>query len=237
MRQLNIIAILLMIGIGTQVTAQNKINVNGIAQVNEIPKEIIVSIDLSIKDSLYQVCFDNSLQALEQLKSHFKSNGINPKNIYTKNLVVNENYEWQKNKKVKVGYSSTINLELKEIYTQKYSKALLNSLNQENLDLNYRISFGFTEEQKTKLRKDALQLAIKDATEKAEIIAQASGLKLSGIANITYGTSPSVNPRTDIVYEKQLMNSSSNRNSAGVNLNPKEQMIQKTVYIEWNFTE
>lgn len=240
MKRLNIIAILLIVGIGTQLMAQNsnKISVNGIAQLKEVPDEIIVSIDIAIKDSLYQTCFNKSLEALENLKGHFKSNGINPKDIYTKDLLVREDYEWRKNQKVKIGYSSTINLELKAEYTPEYSQAILQSLNQGNLNLNYRIGFGFSDSLRTNLRKKALELAIKDATEKAETIAKTSGLKLKGIANISYGTTPSVHPRTDIVYEKQLASTSSHNNSsAGLNLNPKEQTIQKMVYIEWNFSE
>jgi len=239
MKRTTLISLIIVL-VGIQVNAQQakRIKVEGIARIKEVPQQIIVSIDLTIKDSLYQVCFNNSMKAMKQLKKHFKRNGINPDNIKSKNLVVNENYEWQQQKRVKTGYISTINLEVKDIYTEEFSEKLLNSLNQKELDLNYRISFGFTDEQKTKLRQEALELAIKDASEKARILAKASGLTLDGIANITYGSHAQGYEAVDIRYESEAADAPLMKSvhQSGINLNPKEQKIQKSVRVEWLFT-
>lgn len=222
-----------------QTNAQNKrlIQVEGIARIKEIPKEIIVSIDLSLKDSLYQTCFNKSVESLERLKSHFKSNGIKPKNIKVNNLVVNENFEFHKSKRIRQGYKSSISLEVKDIYNDEYSNALLKSLNQENLNISYQISFGFTDEQKTKLRRQALELAIKDATEKAEVIANASGLKLKSIEKIIYGSNSSYYGSFDIVMDEECYDTPPRKGNGqyGVSFNPKEQRIQKNILIEWSY--
>ncbi|MCU4176230.1 SIMPL domain-containing protein [Carboxylicivirga sp. N1Y90] len=221
-----------------QSIAQNKqlIHVEGIARIQEVPKEIIVSINLSIKDSLYQVCFNKSVESLEKLKTHFKSNGIKSRNIRVNNLIVNENYEFVKSKRLRKGYKSSILLEIKDRYNDAYSNVLLNSLNQEDLNISYRINFRFTEEQKTKLRKQALELAIKDATEKAELIASSSGLQLKQIKKITYGSNSTYFDSFDIIMDEECCDTPPRKgNGSGITFNPKEQSIQKSILMEWSF--
>ncbi|MCU4155106.1 SIMPL domain-containing protein [Carboxylicivirga sp. A043] len=213
------------------------IKVEGIARISEVPEEIIVSVDLTIKDSLYQDCFNKSMASLNALKKVFKNNGIDPKLIKSKAIAVNENYEWQQNKRHKTGYISHISIEVKGAFTQKFSESLLKSLDQKNLNINYQIAFGFSEEQKTKLRKKVIELAVADATEKAETIAQAAKLKLIGISTINYGSSPFYGPM-DIVSEGVFDAppiKGVDKHFAGVDLNPKEQQIQKSISIEWAF--
>lgn len=239
MKRLSLISLVIIL-FGIELSAQKTqvIKVEGIARIYEVPEEIVVSIDISVKDSTYQVCFNNSMEALETLKSHFKKNGIKTQSIKSKNLTVNENYDWVKGKRIRKGFVSTINLEVKDKYTEQYSVKLLNSLNQEGLDINYRINFTFSEEQKTMLRKKALELAIKDATEKVNTIASAANLKLSGIQNINYGTNQTFYPTPVTMMEDDAeMPPRKASNYSGINLNPKEQLIQKSIYIEWGFTE
>jgi uncharacterized protein YggE len=229
---------LLFIGLTVAAQSKNVIKVEGTARIKEVPEEIIVSVDLTIKDSLYQECFNKSMASLNALKKIFKSNGIDPKLIKSKNISVNEDWQYNQGKRTKVGYVSNIALELRSTFTQKFSNALLNSLDQKSLNINYRIGFGFSEEQKTKLRKKAIELAVADAKEKAETIAMASELTLSGISSISYGTQ-AVYPRSmDMVMENDFeaapMKAGGQRFS-GVELNPKEQLIQKSIYIEWAF--
>ncbi|MCG8582247.1 MAG: SIMPL domain-containing protein [Bacteroidales bacterium] len=231
---------LFLLFIAFAVTAQSKnvIKVEGTARIKEVPEEIVVSVDLTIKDSLYQECFNKSMASLNALKKVFKSNGIDPKLIKSKNISVNEDWQYHQGKRSKVGYVSNISLELRSPFTQKFSNALLNSLDQESLNINYRIGFSFSEEQKIKLRKKAIELAVADAKAKAETIAMASGLKLSGISSISYGTQ-AVYPRPmDLVMENDFeatTASATRQKFSGVELNPKEQQIQKSIYIEWAF--
>lgn len=231
---------LLLVLLSFTVAAQNNktIKVEGIARISEVPEEIIVSVDLTVKDSIYQECFNKSMASLNALKKVFKRNGIDPKLIKSKNISVNEDWQYLQGKRSKVGYVSNIALELKSPFTQKFSNALLKSLDQKNLNINYRIGFGFSEEQKTKLRKKAIELAVADAKAKAETIANASGLKLSGISTISYG-SQAVYPRPmDVVMENDFEAApmkAGRQTFSGVELNPKEQHIQKSIYINWSF--
>lgn len=227
----------------TQLTvAQNttKLRVEGIARITEVPEDIIVSINLKVQDSLYQECFNKSMKSLKELKAVFKDNGIDPKLIKSKNIAVNESFEYIRNKRVKTGYVSNIALEIKAPFTQKFSNSLLTSLDRESMDINYSIAFGFSDEQKTKLREKAIELAVDDARQKAETIARAAGLKLAGIQTINYGSEGTSFRQLDMVFNEELGATSmkARANSfGGVDLNPKEHQIQKSITIEWNFSE
>jgi uncharacterized protein YggE len=216
------------------------LRVEGIARMTEVPEEVIVSINLNVKDSLYQTCFNKSMQSLKELKAYFKKNGIDPKLIKSKNVAVNEAFEYRHNKRMKIGYVADIALEIKAPFTQKFSNALLTSLDHESMDINYNIGFGFSDEQKTKLRQKAIELAVTDARQKAETIAKAAGLKLAGIQSINYGSQSASFRQLDMVYKQEFnsVTGAARANNFGVvDLNPKEQQIQKSISIEWSFTE
>ncbi len=238
MKRTTYISLILLV-IASNLFAQNnqRIKVEGIAHMKSVPEEIIVSMDLTIKDSLYQDCFNKSMKALSALKKNFKRNGIDPSLIVSKNIAVNESYEWRNNKRIKTGYTSSIALEIKNTFTQKYSEALLTSLDENNQELNYRISFAFSENQKTELRAKAIELAVIDAKQKAESIAKAAGIELKGISFINYESTTGYDKPVFLArtMEEAYMPVSKSSNFAGVNLNPKEQQIQKSIVIEWAF--
>nr|WP_275122837.1 SIMPL domain-containing protein [Ancylomarina sp. DW003] len=166
---------------------------------------------------------------------------MNKEKIFAKELTVSESSKWDGNKRVKDGYYSTIGLEIKDVFTPNYSKALLSSLSTSKLNINYRVEFKLSEHQKERLRKIALEKAILDATEKAKIIATTSKLELTGIANIEYkstqGNFGNLNMiEDDLEYEDEVMPIAKQSNIFGnVDLNPKDREIAKVILIEWTY--
>lgn len=218
----------------------NRIRVEGQARITEVPDEIIVSIDLTVNDSLYHVCFGKAIETLKTLISTFEKNGIDSDLIKSKGISVNEAYEWKQNQRIKTGYVANIALEVKSTFSQKFSESLLKSLNREELNINYRLAFGFSETQKDELREKAIELAVADAKQKAEVIARAAGLRLTGIADINFGTETSLYRPVDLMMEKEYDALPVTRmadNFSGVDLNPKEQVIQKSIQIEWQYEQ
>ncbi len=233
---------LLILFIANTLVAQNtnRIRVEGLARVTEVPEEIMVNIDLTVKDSLYHECFKNAVETLKTLKNTFEQNGIDSDLIKSKGIAVNEATEWKQNQRIKTGYVANISLEVKSTFTQKFSEALLQSLNREDLNIKYRLAFVFSEVQKEKLKEKAIELAVADAKQKAEIIASAAGLKLTGIANIDYRTEAASYRQTDFMMVKEYDTAATTRSAndfAGVDLNPKEQVIQKSIHIEWAYAQ
>ncbi|WP_439182079.1 SIMPL domain-containing protein [Carboxylicivirga taeanensis] len=241
MKRATYISLFLLLVTNTLFAQTNqRLKVEGQAIIYEVPEEIIVSLDLTVKDSLYHECFSKAVETMETLKNTFKKNGIDTELIKAKGISVNEAYEWKNNQRSKTGYVANIALEVKGIFNQKFSDALLKSLNRKDLNINYRFAFGFSEEQKEELREEAIALAVKDAQQKAQAIAKAAGIQLASIANINYGAdTPFYRPMNLVMEEESSTPAIKARadNFSGVDLNPKEQLIQKSISIEWLFTE
>jgi hypothetical protein len=181
------------------------------------------------------------METYNQFKAVFEEDGIPADKIKSRQIVVNENVEWRANEKVILGYYANIQFEIKDEFTRQLSLSLLNSLNTEDLNLNYTVNFDFTEEQKTRIREKALELAVADAKEKAEVIAKATGIELTGISKINYGTSGMNFPISEFVDDDLARNQLSmitRRFDMGeVDLNPKEKTIRKVIIVKWNFRE
>ncbi|WP_430812530.1 MULTISPECIES: SIMPL domain-containing protein [unclassified Carboxylicivirga] len=238
MRRIVTLSLVLLLGANfLMAQTNNKLRVEGTAKIKAVPEDIIVSVDLTVKDSLYQVCFNRAMESLQHLKTIFKKNGIDPEFVKSKHIRVNENFEWHKNERVKTGYIAHLALEVKNTFTQKFSASLLKSLDRDDLNVNYRIAFAFSDEQKDRLQQKVIALAVADAQQKAETIAQAANVKIMKVAAIHYGN-PGNTPQP-LFYkadqESDRMVSSGARNFAGVELNPKEQELRETIVMEWLF--
>jgi len=229
-----------LILIGTlNLSGQEKIlSVQGVARIKEKPELIVITGNLIVKDSLYNECFEKALEKINVLKDIFSSNGIHKDKIKSKEIIVSESFKWEGNTRIKVGYSTNIEIEIEEIFTQDLSKKLLKSLSTKGLDLNYKIQFAFSKKQKDELRKSAIKEAVRDAKEKAEILSSAAGLNLKGIIKIDYKTSnvDFAVIEDDLIMEEMIPITRQQDYSFGqVDLNPKESTIIKSVFIDWEY--
>ena len=96
--------------------------------------------------------------------------------------------------------------------------ALLDAL-RASTDFNFSLSYFIKDS--TKYEYDALILAINDATDKAKIMASASGVKLGSIKNIDYGSSGNMPP----LMRTMSMDSHS--------MNAQDLKVSETVVVSW----
>lgn len=237
-KNLLLVATLLLAALPTWAQKSRTICVEGTATLYEVPAMVVTSIDVEVRGDAYNKCFKESLETLEKLKKTFEKNGVQPESIKSDGISVQERYEWENNKRILKGYSSNIRLEIKEAFSEKFSEALFKSLSERGLNMNYNIRFEFSEEQKTEIRKRALELAVDDAYQKARIIAVAAGVELTGIDNIGYSAD-------NIHYSNSVLTVdcavAETAKSAGgfrfsdVDLNPKEQSITRKINVVYSF--
>jgi hypothetical protein len=218
-----------------------RISVEGIARIKEKPELIVVTANLIVKDKEYKTCFEKSLSSLNELKNVFQKNGIEPQKIKSEGLYISEEYKWTGNEREKIGFYSNIEFTIEEIFSNEFSQNLLSSLSTDGLDLNYKIKFEFSETQKEKIRKLALEKAIEDANIKAQIIAKASKLQLTGISKIEYNYYQKNFGLLDMEGDQLEMADEimpitrQDFNFGTVDLNPKEKSISKVILMEWNY--
>ena len=220
----------------------NTLVVEGVAILKEIPKNIFVFITVKSESKDYSECQDMLLKRMEIVKSSILKQSISKDLLKTTEISINETKEYIDGKQEKIGFSGTITLTIETLFSPEFANKLLTAL---KIDLvEYSVKFTLSEDQKTKLRHDAIIMAVEDAKEKAILLANSSNIKLNRINSITYLDERYVFYQdSDIVREEILprqevfMMAEASGNSTSIDFNPKEIGIYKSVQIEWKIDE
>jgi uncharacterized protein len=150
-------------------------------------------------------------------------------------------------KKKKEGYKfiGNVSLTIESTYSVYFANKLIATLKNDSLFCYYSIGFKFSEKQKSILRQKAILMAIEDAKEKAQSIAESANVKLIRINSIIYKDDDNVSriPKDrdiikDDIWITQEMKSigqshSLNSKYQTFDFNPKEVEIEKSIQIEW----
>ena len=118
------------------------IEVKGEFITRQKPENIIVSLEITETDSAYKKCFDKAFATMNALKTAFLKNGIAEKSVKTKDLSINEDYDWDNNKRIKKGYIAIINMEIENTYNEEFTRKLLKSLSEYTFKVNYKVGFA-----------------------------------------------------------------------------------------------
>jgi len=134
-------------------------------------------------------------QKVTQLIEEIKKFGIDEKDIKTQNLSIYQQEEGyyedgvQRTRKGQWRVNNTIEIKLRQVERASDLTSLLTSSGANNV---YGPNFSF--EDTSKAEKDLFEAAMKDAKDKAEILAKASGRTVGKIVNIVEGSNYSNSP-------------------------------------------
>ena len=223
-------------------TKDNTLVVEGVAILKEIPRNIFAVITVNSKSADYSECQDMLLKRMEIVKSSILKQGISKDLVKMTEISINENKEYIDGKLERTGFSGTITLTIETVFSPEFANKLLAAL---KIDLvEYNIKFKLSEDQKTKLRHDAIVRAVEDAKEKAILLANSSNIKLIKINSISYSDERyAFMLDRDIVREEILpaqevfLTVEGAGNSKSIDFNPREIGIYKSVKIEWSIDE
>lgn len=205
------------------------IEVVGKAIIKDIPEEVYFRIPLKIVDTTYLGCSDRLSSILNEFQKDLKSKGILKESMNTSNYNIAENIVFEEGKRVNRGYKGNVNV----VLNAKYSPALISKVLQslENYKLNYSINFMMSASQKERLTDVVMLNAVKDAKQKASILAEGAGVELGEITRISYGIE---NYRADpMVYESTLMRQEDTQLKNDLNLSPPLTSLVKSVLVVW----
>ena len=166
----------------------NVMRVEGFGEMSGKPDMMRLSYDLVQDADSYAESHIQLTAQYEELVLAFKSVMLNTALIKTSSVDVSiinqyEDKPKQFRSSQKIVFEDKINLEK--------MNALLDAL-RASTDFNFSLTYFIRDS--TKYEYDALILAINDATDKAKIMASASGVKLGQIKNIEYGESRNNQP-------------------------------------------
>ena len=222
---------LLIVGFSLNAQATDRIlEVTGKATVKELPHEIVFRIPLKILDATYLGCSSRLAETLNDLKKDLSENGIQEAWIKTNNYRISENMVYKDGQRKQDGYMGMVNIAVDGNYSTELVNSVLKSIN--FLELNYSINFSMSEEQKQRLTKIAMVNAVDDAKQKALILSEATGVKLIGIAKISYGID-AYRPEP-FMKERVLMSQDDGSSANELSLSPPLTSLFKSVLIVWN---
>ncbi len=222
---------LLIVGFSLKAQAtDHTLEVAGKATVKELPQEIVFRIPLKILDASYLGCSNRLAETLNDLKKDLSRNGIKETWIKTNNYRISENMVYKDGQRKQDGYMGMVNIAVDGNYSPELVNSVLKSIS--SLELNYSINFSMSEEQKQRLTKIAMVNAVDDAKQKALVLSEATGVKLVGIAKISYGIDAY---RPEPFMTERILNSKEDGSFANdLSLSPPLTSLFKSVLIVWN---
>jgi uncharacterized protein YggE len=232
MKKVSLLVYCLLI-VGFSMRAQetgHTLEVAGKASVKELPQEIVFRIPLKILDATYLGCSNRLAETLNDLKKDLSKNGIQEAWIKTNNYRISENMVYKDGQRKQDGYMGMVNIAVDGNYSPELMNSVLKSIN--SLELNYSINFSMSEDQKQRLTKIAMVNAVDDAKQKALVLSEAAGVKLIGIAKISYGID-TYRPEP-FMTERVLSSQDDGASANDLSLSPPLTSLFKSVLIVWN---
>ena len=217
----------------------NKLRVKGTYITKEIPEQIDFSVFIRYSNPGFKACSDSLLIIARDLTEVLVDNGIERDLIKVSNIAVHENYIFSGGSRIREGFTGSATIEIQSIFSQVFSDRIFTALGSVNYDLSYNVRFSLSEEQKGEIETKAIRKAIEDAMNKAEIIAERSNMKLARINRIIYDD----NAASGIIYSAdnlarhEMLSDRDAPAFSGLDLNPKEISISRSIMMEWWITE
>lgn len=168
------------------------ITVKGIGKVNAKPDLIVLSIHLEARHMEYDSTMNAATIALEQIQNAITTVGFKKEDLKTIDLEINPNFESQRDNngnynKIFLGYICTHRLKLEFDFEMKRLSRLFSILSKCSTKPEFSVMFSVKD--KEAVSKALLINAVENAKAKAEILAEASGVKLGKIITIDYNWS------------------------------------------------
>lgn len=173
--------------IGVSEEQRHSIVVSGEGEVVGVPDIAIIQLGYTIeKKTVAEAQKDNTAKMNEILKKLKSDLNIDEKDIKTSSYNINPRYDWSDGRQILKGYQVSQNLIVKIRDIDKVS-AVLDAAG--NFGLNQIGSLSFEIDNPEELEAEARIMAIKSAKEKAEVLAETTGVKLGRIISFSESSS------------------------------------------------
>ena len=206
------------------------VSVSGTSTVNAEPDLISVVFNIETTGATSVEASDKNNAIYNELIENLKAFDLGEDNLTTEGLNIYQNYEWINNQRVDKGFKANHQLKLelgieeKEKINQAIDAAILSGAL-----INY-INFELTTESQNMYKAQAIELAAKDASTKAEAVANGFGKNVGRLTSVqvdNFGYFPWVaySARADLAVAE----SGEEARIAATNINPGEREITASV--------
>ena len=161
------------------------IRVQGKGSVSQSPDCIQISMEISELRKEFDLAVEHCNRRTDSIRSVLKEIGVEPAELKTSSFKITEEYDYQKDRKVHVGFLASHRTNLKigndKVLLGRILNAVLRGADKPILKISYKISDS------GKFREKLLIAAVENATIRAKTIAHASSVELGRILQVEHG--------------------------------------------------
>ncbi len=208
--------------------ADSKITVNGTGEVRVSADTAVISLGVNARDKDVLKAQQKANETIAAIRHALTDAGIKEENINTDFINIYAVYDYKEDQEQIVAYNANSTLAIKVTDMEGVGNIIDISFAAGANTLN-GISFSAsdTEEAKT----DAMKKAVADAKKKAEILAEAAGMKITGIEVIAEGGVYSYENNVGNVYSAKGFDADVTEEDAGTVVQSARLIVSATVSI------
>lgn len=177
--------------IGQEVEHKNSITISGEGKIYAKPDIGLISLSVLSEATTVAAAQKDNTEKMNKILKAMKDLGIEEKDLKTTNYQIYPKYQYISGKSIIIGYEVSQTLEVKIRNLDKVSVVLSKGTEQ---GANQIGGLTFTFDDPEGLKAEARSKAIKNAREKAEVLAKDLGVKLIRIINFTESSISPVPP-------------------------------------------
>lgn len=183
------------------------IKVKGVGKASITPDQIKININIKSSNASYEKTIEIANKDLGNLRNALKNEGFEKKDIKTISFNINTKYEnestdFNNYKRKFMGYEVSHSLKIEFENDSDKLGRVLNGL--AKLKTNPEFSIFYNLKDTTSFKNQMLKNAIADSKRKAEVIAEASGVRLGNIININYSLDEEEIYRSPLSLQKSM---------------------------------
>lgn len=183
-----------------QTTKSNTFQVQGTGKVSAAPDSATVSFGVTKSAPTIADAQNQTNTLITKITNALTQQGIDQKNIKTTNYNVSPNYDFAGNQKI-TGYTVSQTIELTIQPIDKVNN-VLDILTANGANIVNQVNFTFSDAKKKELENEARQLAVKEAKDKAQGLANAAGIHLGRIIDVTEEAMQEPRPVMPMAFQK-----------------------------------
>ena len=181
---LSLLAVIAMVTICSVAAAETRITVNGTGETRVSADTAVISLGVSARDRDVLQAQQKVNEAIAKIRQALLDNGVEEKNINTDYMSIYAIYDYNEDVEKVQAYNASTTLAVKVTDMEIVGKVIDEAFAAGANTLN---GISFSASDTDEARDESLKAAVAEARAKAEVLAEASGMKITGIETISEG--------------------------------------------------
>lgn len=205
------------------------IKIKGVGRIKRAPDTIVLSLDIEEKDACYSDAVEGAAKQLRIMQGNLAAVGFKKQDLKTNDFTINPDYEDFRDENGNytrhfLGYKVNQSLSLSFPLDMETLNNVMSVLAM--CVVNPEVRIGFTISDEDGIKKELLKSATQDAIEKANILCEASNVKLGRLLSIDYSWK-------ELCFESMDKYQVFEAHSAEFDMQPDDIKISDTVEFIW----